>query len=210
MYTSSLDAAAGAGHAEIVGLMLDHLGPAWRGGYGASLEAAACGGHLQVLQLLLDHGADAQARHGRWALRIAARHGHEAAVALLLDAGVDINAVEGAALRAAVRHSRASVVELLLQRGADIGLGGGAGAGPEVLRYCRDPGIARMLLARCSCGSSSTSSSGVCDLDEESQDQLVALGVTHGDTQLLRLLAERGISMPAQTLQALEPGTAAA
>jgi hypothetical protein len=125
-------------------------------------------------------------------------------VSLLLDAGVDINAVEGAALRAAVRHSRAGVVELLLQRGAEVGLGGGSGGSPEVLRYCKDPGIACLLLGRCSPGSSALS-----DLDEEARDQLVALGVSSGDTQLLGVLAERGI-VPPRPLQAPRLGKAAA
>ncbi|MEI5097972.1 ankyrin repeat domain-containing protein [Streptomyces sp. PmtG] len=141
---TALDAAVGAGHAEVVRLLLA-AGADPEQDVGASaqetpLVLAAARGDTGVVRLLLDAGAHPDTRRGgaATALMVAAMEGHTDAVALLLDRGADLER-EGrgrTALEWAAFGGRLAVVRLLLARGARQVARARTLAGEECLR-CR-------------------------------------------------------------------------
>ncbi|KAI0320597.1 ankyrin repeat-containing domain protein [Amylostereum chailletii] len=123
-----LQAAAWAGHLEIVHLLLDHGADVnARGGkYGTAVQAAAYKGRLDVVHLLLERGADVNAHGGEYgmALHAAAFGGSLDVLRLLLEHGADLNRQDsqhGTALHVAARKGNLQVARLLLQHGADVG-----------------------------------------------------------------------------------------
>lgn len=127
----ALEAAAAAGHEEVVDALLAHdaqlLGLPGRGER-QGLAAAAAAGHAAVVRTLLQRGADAFARasNGAHALDEAAAAGELAVVELLVAHDQELLDFPGkrerTALHAAAAGGQAAVVECLLARGADPGL----------------------------------------------------------------------------------------
>jgi cytohesin len=121
---TALHRAAAAGHADVVGALLDRSAQVDARDYGGgtALHAAAAHGHADAAAALLDRGADPSApdEEGLTPLHFAARGGHEAAAALLLKRGADPNArgkFTGMPLHEAAEHGHQAMVELLLARG---------------------------------------------------------------------------------------------
>jgi ankyrin repeat protein len=90
-----LIAAAGAGHAEIVNLLLDSKADPNLAseGDGSPLIAAAAKGHLEIVRLLLDRGADIDrvVPGDENPLIQASGNGHLDVVRLLVSRGADVN-----------------------------------------------------------------------------------------------------------------------
>jgi serine/threonine-protein phosphatase 6 regulatory ankyrin repeat subunit B len=120
-----LIAAAGAGRAGVVSLLIDA---------GAQVDQVdvhkltplmhACHyGHLDVVLLLLNRGASPDPRPGKLsALTLAAEGGHDRVVSLLVARGADINYADKTgttALIGAVKGAKTSTVKLLMQIGAN-------------------------------------------------------------------------------------------
>jgi serine/threonine-protein phosphatase 6 regulatory ankyrin repeat subunit B len=120
-----LIAAAGAGRAGVVSLLIDA---------GAQVDKVdvhkltplmhACHyGHLEVVLLLLNKGASPDPRPGKLrALTLAAEGGHDRVVSLLVARGADINYADKTgttALIGAVKGAKTSTVKLLMQIGAN-------------------------------------------------------------------------------------------
>ena len=122
-----MHAAAEAGHADILPLLLEHgievdvrnvmnETPLHRASLEARLEAGKC---------LLDHGADinAQAHRKLTPLHNAARKGHVEFIRMLLERGAMINSrdfARGTPLHIATMLGKTQVVRVLLEYGADI------------------------------------------------------------------------------------------
>jgi ankyrin repeat protein len=88
-----LEIAAGAGHVEVVELLLDRGAEIQNKGQWSPLEFAATEGHARVVKLLLDRGADVDLRDsmGSTPLHAAAGAGHLAVVKLLLEQRADVS-----------------------------------------------------------------------------------------------------------------------
>ena len=129
--TTALNAAAWAGHVEVVRILVEH----WIAEAGAQaqdasgttvLMYAAFGGDVEVVRLLLDNGADlhAQDAFGTTALMYAAFGGDVEVVRLLLDDGIDLHAQDTSGrtvLMYAALGGDVEVVRLLLENdGIDL------------------------------------------------------------------------------------------
>lgn len=121
--------AAEAGHAEVVGLLLQqganpNLGDSQYGM--TALMVSAAEGHVDVVRLLLDANAMVDAKDndlGATALMGAAEHGHAEVIAVLLARGADANAKSKkgfAALAQAATNGHLETVRLLLRAGAHV------------------------------------------------------------------------------------------
>jgi ankyrin repeat protein len=125
-----LHMAAGAGHSEIVKLLVREMGGgglAAQTAHGATpLHLAALHGHLETLKLLLNLGSDmhAQAKTGDTPLHVAAACGKAETVKLLLELGANLRAqdMNGATPlhHAAASHGQVEPVKLLLESGANL------------------------------------------------------------------------------------------
>jgi ankyrin repeat protein len=122
---SALFAAASAGHAEVVRLLLEK---------GASIDTefstlllhhAAGKGQAEIVQILLEKGVDVNAQDlvGYTALMRAAEEGQDDMVRMLIAKGADVNAQEMhgySSLMWAVVKGKKDTVRLLAQSGADV------------------------------------------------------------------------------------------
>ena len=120
-----LSFAAGAGHDQVVQLLLDKGVDvnAQSDTDKSALQEACINGYDQIVQMLLDRGADIHAQDGYYgnALQEASSEGHDQIVQILLDRGADINAQGGefgSALQAASYYGHDQIVQMLLDRGA--------------------------------------------------------------------------------------------
>ena len=148
-----IHAAAFAGHADILSLLLEHGADLeGRGKYGGTpLHRASWDGKVEAGQFLLDRDADIDAQDStRWtALFSAAINGHVEFVRMLLERGTRIdvrNASASTPLHFAVDGNNIQIVRLLLERGADVNACNDEGDTPfqleSALRY---PEIAGLL-----------------------------------------------------------------
>jgi ankyrin repeat protein len=122
-----MHAAASAGHANILSLLIDHgadlNGRALNGN--TPLRRASRNGKLDAGKLLLDHGADIDARdrYDNTALMGAIYQGHVEVARMLLDRGAPIDAQTHSgrtALHYAAITNQVECARLLLERGANI------------------------------------------------------------------------------------------
>jgi ankyrin repeat protein len=131
----SLEAAASAGHDEIVKRLLS-MGANPNGKCGTRffrpIHAAAHSGQVSSIKLLLEAGADVSRvsygdKHGT-ALHVAARKGNVECIETLLEAGHEINCISyapeclGSAVRVAAEAGNDEAVACLVRRGADPNL----------------------------------------------------------------------------------------
>ena len=127
-----LSFAAGAGHHQVVQLLLDKGVDvnAQSDTDESALQEACINGHDHIVHLLLGKGANVNARdmHGDTALQEACSNGYDQIVQILLDRGADIHAQGGYydnALQVASSEGHDQIVQILLERGADINAQGG-------------------------------------------------------------------------------------
>ncbi|KAJ5552018.1 hypothetical protein N7535_000035 [Penicillium sp. DV-2018c] len=127
VYASPLEAAAQAGHWEVVTFLLDKGADPdipERDHVDTALQAAAYQGRRDMVLTLLNHHADVNRPGITWgtALTAACVGQHEEVVKLLLDNGADINVAAGVgtALQAASKNGHQKLVKLLLENGADV------------------------------------------------------------------------------------------
>ncbi len=122
-----MHAAASAGHADILSLLIDHgadsNGRAMNGS--TPLRRASCNGKLEAGQLLLNLGADIDARNGSndTALAGAIFRGHVEFARMLLEHGALIDArifAGRTALHYAAVNNQVEAARLLLEHGADV------------------------------------------------------------------------------------------
>jgi ankyrin repeat protein len=125
---TSMHAAAIAGHADILSLLLEHGGDVdIRGTFDFTPlhQASKCGG-VEAVRRLLDGGADINVRSDYdWTpLHLAALNGHIELARMLLECGASINNVQNylgeTPLHLAVQREKVQVVRLLLEHGADV------------------------------------------------------------------------------------------
>ena len=124
-----MHAAADAGHANIISLLIEHGADmeAWSGGIngGTPLNHAAWSGRLEIGQYLLDLGADIDSRDSALytPLMQAVFEGHVEFARMLLERGAEIDAASISG-RTAFSHAATigniQAVRLLLEHGADI------------------------------------------------------------------------------------------
>ncbi|KAI5810847.1 ankyrin repeat-containing domain protein [Pyronema omphalodes] len=150
---TALQAAAGAGHLEVVNQLLRvqadvNAEPSKEDGRTA-LQAAAEGGHLDVVNRLLESNADINAIpcfwHGRTALQAAAGGGHFDVVNRLLEFNADVNAEPSkedgrTALQAAAGGGHLGVVKRLLEFNADVDAGPSKDGGRTALQAAAEGG----------------------------------------------------------------------
>ncbi|KAL7550684.1 hypothetical protein ACHAWF_013903 [Thalassiosira exigua] len=133
---TALQTAVSAGHANIVGLIVDTAAQSGADGIisnhvddngEAPVHVAARCGSLEVLELLASHGADLGLvdGRGRTCLHCAAQAGRAECLSLALDGGADTHleatSSDGfTALHLAARSGRADCVEALLRAGANV------------------------------------------------------------------------------------------
>jgi hypothetical protein len=124
---TSMHAAARAGYADILSLLLEHGGDVdIRGKYGeAPLHRASVYGRVEAVRRLVDGGADINARNDYdWTpLYVAAFYGHVELARMLLECGASINVqdyVGETPLHCAVKEGEIQAVRLLLEHGADV------------------------------------------------------------------------------------------
>ena len=120
--TGALQAAAKAGHVDVVESILGE-GAKFDGQYGLIvLQAAARGGHMDVVKILLKKGVNVVGVAGYEVLHAAATRGHTHIMEILIQNGVDVNieAPRGGrtALQIAAEKGNNSTVRLLLDKGA--------------------------------------------------------------------------------------------
>ena len=135
---SSMHAAAGAGHTDILMLLLEHGADVdCQRIYGwTPLHDASSNATLEAGRYLLDRGANANAQSdGDWtALYYSARDGHAEFARMLLERGARINAqgYDGdTPLHGAVDGDNIQVVRLLLEHGADVNVRGKSSRTPS-------------------------------------------------------------------------------
>jgi ankyrin repeat protein len=191
-YQTPMHAAANAGHANIISLLIEHGAEmeARSGSIngGTPLNRAAWGGRLEVGQCLLDRGADINARdhHRHTPLIHAAMVGHVEFARMLLDRGANINARDSdlhTPLIHAMYEEHVEFARMLLDCGADINAQD---------RYLRTPLIraafaghvefTRMLLER----------GAVIDAQSIRGRTALSYAAVKGHTQAVRLLLEHG------------------
>jgi Ankyrin repeats (3 copies)/Ankyrin repeat len=133
-------AAASAGHAGMLSLLLDHGADLEGPGFlnGTPLHRASVYGKLEAGHTLLDRGADIHARDetDRTPLFFAAFNGHVEFFRMLLERGARIDARDGSgktALHFAVDYHRIRVMRLLLEHGADVNARDESGKTPSQL-----------------------------------------------------------------------------
>ena len=123
--TTGLEAAAIAGHENIVRLMLDPKYHAITSGhdYESAILNAVRGGHISLMLSMMKDGQIAHPTHLReLILAEACQHGHEEIVRLMLDAGITPNCIDGPGenvLKYAASQGSQNIVNLLLARGAN-------------------------------------------------------------------------------------------
>jgi ankyrin repeat protein len=124
-----IHAAADAGHANIISLLIEHGADMEAGSWvvndGTPLHRATLRGRLEVGQYLLDRGADINARNRIFftPLILAVFEGHVEFARMLLDRGADINTRDSTLctpLMHAVFVGRVEFARMLLERGAVI------------------------------------------------------------------------------------------
>ncbi|KAL0632692.1 hypothetical protein Q9L58_008413 [Maublancomyces gigas] len=162
---TALQAASGAGHIELVSLLLadgaDINAPPAHSRGRTALQAAAEGGHADIVELLLKYGPDVNAKpaqySGQTALQAAAGNGHERIVTRLLSAKANVNgepAVHSGrtALQAAAEAGHINIVELLLKERADVDAEPAEHSGRTALQAAAGSGhewvVTRLLLAK--------------------------------------------------------------
>ncbi len=136
-----IHAAASAGHANILSLLIEHgadmNGRGIDGGETPLLRASRKG-KLEAGRFLLDHGADTEARNNnnRNGLPIAAAFGHVEFARMLLERGalIDARGCNGyIALHWAAYNNDVEAARFLLDRGADVHARSGFGMTPSQL-----------------------------------------------------------------------------
>ena len=148
-----MHAAARAGHADILLLLLEHGADLeGRGNYGGTpLHRASWFGKVDAGRSLLDRGANIDAQAGLdWTpLFPATINGHFEFVRMLLKRGarIDARATSGATpLHFAIRRSDIQAVRLLLEHGADVNARDDSGKTPSQLSSTLgNPGIVGLL-----------------------------------------------------------------
>jgi hypothetical protein len=124
-----LHMAAGAGHSEIVKLLVKEVGSCGLAVQSANgdtpLHHAAFDGHVETVKLLLELGANlhAQAKDGNTPLHCAVVHGHVETVTLLLESGARVRAQDNdgsTLLHDAAAFGHVETVKLLLESGANL------------------------------------------------------------------------------------------
>lgn len=122
--------AATHGHADVVGILLEHYNVSDEGRLAQYLYAACSYGHVSCVQTFLDKGASPNTVGGRrgTGLQVAVLEGHKDVVRLLLARGVNleiVNAKFGTPLSAAAEMGHERIFQMLLNAGASIhGKGG--------------------------------------------------------------------------------------
>ena len=128
-HMTPMHAAANAGHANIISLLIDHGADmearSWRINYGTPLHCAALGGRLEAGRCLLDRGANINARDTpiRTPLMRAVSARHVEFARMLLERGAVIDAESDSgktALSHAAEGGSTQAVRLLLEHGADV------------------------------------------------------------------------------------------
>lgn len=159
---TALQAASGAGHIDMVVLLLadgaDINAPPANSCGRTALQAAAEGGHADIVELLLKHGPEVNAKpaqySGKTALQAAAGSGHERVVTRLLSAEANVNGEPAVylgrtALQAAAEAGHINIVELLLKERADVDAGPAEHSGRTALQAAAGSGhewvVARLL-----------------------------------------------------------------
>ena len=127
VYVTPMHAAAGAGHTDILTLLLDHgaVVGSKNWGDGTPLHEASWNGKVEAAQCLLDRGADIndQNKSRLTPLALAAHRGHVKVARILLKRGAWINsrdALGKTPLHLAVQQKKIQAVRLLLEHGADV------------------------------------------------------------------------------------------
>ncbi|KAJ7706722.1 ankyrin repeat-containing domain protein [Mycena rosella] len=145
-----VDAASGAGHEDIIRLLLEHSADVnVVGGKSTALQAASGAGHEDIARLLLEYGADVNGTGGGdTALQAASRAGHEDIVRLLLEHDADVNVTGGGdtALQAASRAGHEDIVRLLLEYDADVNVTSGGDTALQAASRAGHEDIVKLLL----------------------------------------------------------------
>ncbi|KAK4697503.1 hypothetical protein P7C71_g600, partial [Lecanoromycetidae sp. Uapishka_2] len=189
-YENAIMDAVHAGHTEMVELLLERGTFADLPRLQYEILWNACRfGFPRLVQIMLDEGLDVNATEvgGSRALECAAYHGHASIVFLLFEQGANLN-YEGSgwhAIQGAASHGHQDVVQILLDHGADINTPG--------LRY-RTPlweaatsqqfSMMRFLFSK-----------GADLAAEECGDFAFSRAAFQGHEQVVRLLAEMGVSL---------------
>ncbi|CAG8071524.1 unnamed protein product [Penicillium olsonii] len=196
LFGNCLEAAANAGHVEIVQILLSaHADANAQGGFfGNCLQAAACGGRAETVRLLLDAHADVNAQGGKYGncLQAAAFEGHIEIVRILLDAQADANAQDGpfgSCLLAAVCSGRTEIVRILLDTHADVNAQNDRyGNALQAATVKGQTDIVRMLLA--------------VQANVEAQggkyENAIQAAILEGQTDILRILSDVNVDFNAQ------------
>ncbi|MCJ1466565.1 hypothetical protein MMC07_005185 [Pseudocyphellaria aurata] len=193
-HSTALQAAALAGHENVVRLLLEpkyHIrtsGPE----YERAILYAAQGGHLRLLQHLMDNAEVLQStKLQEWILLKASCFGHEPIVQLMLDLGTNIsigadwdNVEDESPLRVAAAHNFFNIVQLLLAQGADTDKGGNYEDFPP-LYYAVQGGHRRVAETLLDHGA---------DVNAGERTAL-EVSVTGGTFEMVRFLLERGAAL---------------
>jgi ankyrin repeat protein len=154
--SSPLGFAAGAGHEEIVQMLLEQL-PRFMETYSEwfigrlftdALEKVACNGHLRVFRVLLDN----RSNYGTFSfddlpLESASRYGHEDIVRFTLEKCARPSQIKQA-LQAATKGNYESIVRLLLEHGADVNCDGYLGAPLHIASYGGFENLVRIFIEK--------------------------------------------------------------
>ncbi|KAI9767151.1 MAG: hypothetical protein M1839_004624 [Geoglossum umbratile] len=132
---NALVASAGAGHNQIVQLLLENGADVnAKGTHSTALQAASSKGHYEVVELLLRNGADVHAPGPLGtALQVASSRNRYKIAELLLEKGADVNAQGGGggnALHSAAFDGYVEIAKLLLENGANVNAQEGAYSNP--------------------------------------------------------------------------------
>ena len=191
-----LSFAAGAGHDQVVQLLLDKGADVntQSDTDKSALQEACSNSHDHIVHLLLGKGANINARDilGHTALQEACLNGYDQIVLMLLDRGADIHAqggYYGNTLQAASYEGHDQIVQILLDRGADINAQGGEfGTALQAASYDGDDQIVQLLLER------------GADINAQGGRYRNALRAAsaRGHNQIMQMLLDRGADINAQ------------
>ena len=191
-----LSFAAGAGHDQVVQLLLDKgVDVNTQSDTDKSALKEACSNsHVHIVHLLLDKGANVNARDmlGHTALQEACINGYDQIVLMLLDRGADIHAQDGYygnTLQAASSEGHDQIVQILLDRGIDINAQEGNFENALQAASARGHNqIVQILLDR--------------RADINAQEELLGIALQaascNGDDKIVKLLLDRGADINAQ------------
>ncbi|KAL4876756.1 ankyrin repeat-containing domain protein [Aspergillus karnatakaensis] len=125
-----IKAAAGAGHTDVVKILLDHSTPLEPTILEQCLYIASSADRQGVVEQLLQRGVNPNASSGKngTPLQVAALEGRHQIVSVLLENGADMNITDqryGSPLAAAAEKSHIQTAKLLLDKGANVNRRGG-------------------------------------------------------------------------------------